>query len=111
MRYKFDHEYVIPEWKSRENPLAHSQVWDVKVDRKAPRSVWFTDEGNNAIWRYVKLSHAFEVYHIPGNSSSFGPTYPVSIVFAPNDDRTIYFVGTFSTSLWIGDTTKMKNGT
>jgi virginiamycin B lyase len=108
---KFDHEYVIPEWKSRENPLAYSQVWDVKVDRKAPGSVWFTDEGNNAIWRYVKLSHAFEVYHIPGNSSSFGTTYPVSIVFDPNDDRTIYFVGTFSTSLWIGDTTKMKNGT
>lgn len=107
----FDHEYVIPEWKSRENPLAYSQVWDVKVDRKAPGSVWFTDEGNNAIWRYVKLSHAFEVYHIPGNSSSFGTTYPVSIVFDPNDARTIYFVGTFSTSLWIGDTTKMKNGT
>ena len=108
---KFEHEYVIPEWKSRENPLAYSQVWDVKVDRKAPGSVWFTDEGNNAIWRYVKLSHAFEVYHIPGNSSSFGTTYPVSIVVDPNDDRTIYFVGTFSTSLWIGDTTKMKNGT
>ena len=108
---KFDHEYVIPEWKSRENPLAYSQVWDVKVDRKAPGSVWFTDEGNNAIWRYVKLSHSFEVYHIPGNSSSFGTTYPVSIVFDPNDDRTIYFVGTFTTSLWIGDTTKMKNGT
>ncbi|MGA9150323.1 MAG: hypothetical protein WBZ36_07080 [Candidatus Nitrosopolaris sp.] len=108
---KFEHEYVIPEWKSRENPLAYSQVWDVKVDRKAPGSIWFTDEGNNAIWRYVKLSHAFEIYHIPGNSSSFGTTYPVSIVFDPNDDRTIYFVGTFSTYLWIGDTTKMKNGT
>lgn len=108
---KFEHEYVIPEWKSRENPLAYSQVWDVKVDRKGPGSVWFTDEGNNAIWRYIKLSHVFEVYHIPGNSSSFGTTYPISILFDPNEDRTIYFVGTFSTSLWIGDTTKMKNGT
>jgi virginiamycin B lyase len=108
---KFDQEYVIPGWKSREDPLAYSQVWDVKVDRKAPGSVWFTDEGHNAIWRYVKLSHAFEVYHIPGNSTSFGTTYPVSIEFDPSDDRTIYFVGTFSTSLWIGDTAKMKNGT
>lgn len=36
---KFDQEYVIPEWKSRENPLAYSQVWDVKVDRKAPGGV------------------------------------------------------------------------
>jgi virginiamycin B lyase len=108
---KFDHEYVIPEWKSRENPIAYSQVWDVNVDRKASGGIWFTDEGSNAIWKYVKLSHAFEVYHIPGNSSSFGTTYPVSIIFDPNDDRTIYFVGTFSTSLWIGDTTKMKNGT
>jgi virginiamycin B lyase len=108
---KFDKEYIIPGWKSREDPLAYSQVWDVKVDRKPPGSVWFTDEGQNAIWRYVKLLHAFEVYHIPGNSSSFGTTYPVSIEFDPSDDRTIYFVGTFSTSLWIGDTTKMKNGT
>jgi virginiamycin B lyase len=108
---KFDKEYIIPGWKSREDPLAYSQVWDVKVDRKPPGSVWFTDEGHNAIWRYVKLSHAFEIYHIPGNSSSFGTTYPVSIQFDPNDDRPIYFVGTFSTSLWIGDTTKMKNGT
>jgi virginiamycin B lyase len=108
---KFDQEYVIPGWKSRENPLSFSQVWDVKVDRKAPGSVWFTDEGDNAIWRYVKLSDAFEVHHIPGNSSSFGTTYPVSIEFDPNDDKTIYFVGTFSTSLWVGDTTKMKNGT
>jgi virginiamycin B lyase len=108
---KFDQEYAIPEWKSRENPLAYSQVWDVKVDRKASGGVWFTDEGGNAIWRYVKPSHAFEIYHIPGNSSSFGTTYPVSIEFDPKDDRTIYFVGTFSTSLWIGDITRMKNGT
>jgi virginiamycin B lyase len=109
---RFDQEFLIPGWKSqRENPLTYSQVWDVKVDRKPLGSVWFTDEGHNAIWRYVKLSHVFEVYHIPGNSSAFGTTYPVSIEIDPDDDRTIYFVGTFSTSLWVGDMTRMKNGT
>ncbi len=109
---RFDQEYLIPGWKSeRENPLAYSQVWDVKVDRKPPGSVWFTDEGHNAIWRYVKLSHAFEIYHIPGNTSAFGTTYPISIQFDPDNDRTVYFVGTFSTSLWVGDITRMKNGT
>jgi virginiamycin B lyase len=109
---RFDREYLIPGWKSeRENPLAYSQVWDVKVDRKPPGSVWFTDEGHNAIWRYVKLSHAFEIYHIPGNTSAFGTTYPISIEFDPDDDRAVYFVGTFSTSLWVGDINRMKNGT
>jgi virginiamycin B lyase len=108
---KVDQEYVIPGWKSRENPLAYSQVWDVQVDRKGSGDVWFTDEGDNAIRRYVKLKHVFEIYHIPGNSSSFGTTYPISIQFNPGNDRTIYFVCTFSTSLWIGDMIRMKNGT
>lgn len=108
-RDKFDQEYVIPAWKSRENPLTYSQVWDIKIDKK--EDIWFTDEGDNAIWKYVERTHAFEIYHIPGNSSSFGTTYPVSIEFNPYNDKAIYFVGTFSTSLWIGDLTRMKNGT
>jgi virginiamycin B lyase len=38
---KVDQEYVIPGWKSRENPLAYSQVWDVQVDRKGSGDFWF----------------------------------------------------------------------
>jgi virginiamycin B lyase len=113
VKNKFDQEYVIPEWVTRKNPIGYSQVWDLKVntkDKGAAQDVWFTDEAENAIWRFSQSSHAFEMYKIPGNSSYFGTTYPISIEFDGNN-RCIFFVGTFSSSLWIGDITKMRNGT
>jgi virginiamycin B lyase len=113
IKNKFDQEYVIPEWVARKNPIGYSQVWDLKVDMKdkGAADVWFTDEAENAVWRFSQSSHAFEMYKIPGNSSYFGTTYPISIEFDGNNDRRIFFVGTFSSSLWIGDITKMRNGT
>jgi virginiamycin B lyase len=119
---KFDQEHTIPEWKAREDPRSFSQVWDVKVDPNS-RDVWFTDEKGNAIWRYIKSSQEFEIYKIPSKSESFGTTYPISIQFGANniknndiknnDDsaNTIFFVGTYSQSLWYADTTRLKNGT
>ena len=73
--------------------------------------VWFTDEADNAICGFSDSSHAFEIYNVRGKSSYFDTTYPISIEFDANDDRCIFFVGTFSSSLWIGDITKMNNGT
>jgi len=110
---KFDQEYVIPEWVVRKNPIGYSQAWDLKVDmkKKGAEDIWFTDEAENAIWRFSQSSHTFEMYKIPGNSSYFGTIYPISIEFDRNDDNRIFFVGTFSSSLWIGDITKMRNGT
>lgn len=108
-KQKFDQEYVIPEWPSRLNPLSYSQVWDMKINLGSG-DIWFTDEIGNAIWKYTPSTHLFEVFKIPGNSSSFGTTYPVSIQF-DQKNKSIFFVGTFSTSIWIGDKDKMRNGT
>jgi hypothetical protein len=57
----------LPEWKSRENPRDFSQVWDVEIDEK-DEDIWFTDEKQNAIWRYIKSSNIFEMYVVPGKS-------------------------------------------
>ncbi len=113
---KFDKELVIPEWKSRESAREFSQVWDIEIDdrRKGEgeeTDVWFTDEKQNAIWRYIQSSKTFEKYNIPGKSDSFGTSYPISIEFDPNNKNIIYFVGTYSPSLWIADISEMKNGT
>src|SRR5581483_3267995 len=108
-KQKFDQEYVIPEWPSRLNPLSYSQVWDMKINLGSG-DIWFTDEIGNAIWKYTPSTHLFEIFKIPGNSSSFGTTYPVSIQF-DQKNKSIFFVGTFSTSIWIGDKDKMRNGT
>jgi virginiamycin B lyase len=51
------------------------------------------------------------MYIIPGKSEDFGTTYPLSIEFDPNNENIIYFVGTYSPSLWIADISEMKNGT
>jgi virginiamycin B lyase len=107
---KFDQEHIIPVWNSREDQTGFSQVWSVKVDNKKQGDIWFTDAQQNAIWRYSKQSQIFEMYKIPGNSSSFGTIYPISLEFNSKSNK-IFFAGTYSHSLWIGDITKMKNGT
>ena len=71
--------------------------------------LWFTDEKQNAIWRYFKSSQKFEMYKVPENSSSFGTAYPVSVDFDNNGN--VYFVGIRSPTLWIGNLTKLRNGT
>lgn len=102
-----DKEIIIPIWKSRANPIDFSQVWAVKDDGKG--NIWFTDEKQNAIWKYSKSSQTFDIYKIPANSTAFGTTYPVSLDF--DSKGNVYFVGIRSTSLWFGNITKMRNGT
>jgi virginiamycin B lyase len=103
----FDEEQIIPTWKGRDNPIESSQVWTVKLDKKD--GVWFTDEKQNSLWRYNKSSTNFELYKIPGESKSFGTTYPVSMDFDSNGN--VYFVGIRSPSLWYGNITEMTNNT
>lgn len=54
IKSKFDQGYLIPEWTVRKNPIGYSQVWDLKVNMKneGAADVWFTDEAQNAIWRF-----------------------------------------------------------
>jgi virginiamycin B lyase len=103
----FEKERFIPIWKSRAEPIESSQVWDMKSDKRG--DLWFTDEKQNAIWRFIKSSQKFEMYKVPENSSSFGTTYPVSVDFDNNGN--VYFVGIRSPTLWIGNLTKLRNGT
>ena len=42
--------FSIPVWDSRSRPTDISQTWDIKSDSKG--NIWFTDEKQNAIWRY-----------------------------------------------------------
>jgi virginiamycin B lyase len=104
---KFDLENIIPTWRSRQNPIDFSQVWTVKVDRE--NNIWFTDEKQNAIWRYNTLLKTFEIFNIPEISESFGTTYPVSLDF--DSSGNIYLVGIRSSSLWFANVTEMRNAT
>lgn len=104
---KFEKEKLVPIWKSRAEPIDSSQVWDMKSDKNG--DLWFTDEKQNAIWRYFKSAQRFEMYKVPENSSFFGTTYPVSLDFDENGN--LYFVGIRSPSLWIGNLAKLRNGT
>jgi streptogramin lyase len=113
---KFDQEHIIPVWNSLKDPTGFSQVWSVKIDnnnnkkQRGGGDIWFTDAQQNAIWRYNKNSQLFEMYKIPGRSASFGTIYPISLEFDSKGNR-ILFAGTYSHSIWIGDTSKMRNGT
>ena len=112
---KFNEEMQVPSWPSRNNDREFSQVWEVEVDNRVGEEgegdVWFTDEKQNVIWRYIKSSNTFERYIVPGESRDFGTTYPASIEFDSNDSNIIYFVGMFSPSIWIAQIDRLNNGT
>jgi virginiamycin B lyase len=126
---KFE-QHTIPQWYVRENPRGFSQVWDVKIDDEnndESDEIWFTDAAQNAIWRFKKSTEQFEVYRIPGQSESFGTTYPITINIVTNesangdatdeddtvddDFKSIFFIGTFSPSLWYAEIKDLQNGT
>jgi virginiamycin B lyase len=105
--HKFDRELTIPKWNVRNIPTDNSQVWSMKADKSG--NIWFTDEKQNAIWRYSKSVGDFEMFKVPEMSKAFGTAYPVSIDF--DSKGNIYFVGIRIPVLWFGNTTEMKNGT
>jgi virginiamycin B lyase len=112
---KFNQERQIPLWPSRNNAREFSQVWEIEVDNRkkgeGKGDVWFTDEKQNIIWRYIKSSNTFERYLVPGESRDFGTTYPTFIEFDSNNNNIIYFVGMFSPSIWIAEIDRLSNGT
>jgi virginiamycin B lyase len=126
---KFE-QHTIPQWYVRENPKSFSQVWDVKIDDEnndESDEIWFTDAAQNAIWRFKKSTGQFELYRIPGQSESFGTTYPITINIVTNESangdsndeedfikdgfKSIYFIGTFAPSLWYAEIEDLQNGT
>jgi len=101
---KFEKEYTIPLWPTRSLPFAStnsaSMSWIVKIDGSG--NVWFTDEKNNAVWRFNKSAETFDIFKVPAK-------YPASLDFDSNGN--IYLLGIQSKSLYFGDIAKMKNGT
>src|ERR687892_516960 len=84
--------------------------------------IWFTDTAQNAIWRFKKSTEQFELYKIPAQSESFGTTYPITINIVTNrnteednekneENKSIYFIGTFVPSLWYAEIDELENGT
>jgi hypothetical protein len=100
---EFNEENPIPSWPSRNNPRQFSQVWEVEVDNRkegeGKGDVWFTDQKQNIIWRYIKSSNTFERYIVPGESRDFGTIYPAFIEFDSNNNNIIYFVEMFTPSI------------
>lgn len=100
-------ELTIPFWSTRSNPIDMSQSWDVEADPKG--NIWFTDEKQNGIWKYEVGSGKFSFFLVPEVPKDFGTIYPVSMTF--DEKGNVYFAGIRSQSLWIGNITKLKNGT
>ena len=104
----FGEEQEIPNWPARKNPTMSSQVWDLDVDNMG--NIWFTDELQNAIWRFSNDTKSFEMFPVPEKPEAFGTTYPVSMEI-DNNGSSVYFVGIRSPSIWIGNISQMRNGT
>ena len=77
-------------------------VWDMEFDKKG--NLWFTDQVNNAIWRYFPTDKRFEMYKVPTNGS-----YPSSIAF--DSQGRVWFSEIFGKKLGVIDPAKASNNT
>src|SRR5919106_263482 len=110
-------EYTLPQVCEMPLGIAIDSEDDGESDE-----IWFTDTAQNAIWRFKKSTEQFELYKIPAQSESFGTTYPITINIVTNrnteednekneENKSIYFIGTFVPSLWYAEIDELENGT
>jgi virginiamycin B lyase len=78
----------IPNWKTK--GIFGSMVWGMEFDKNG--DLWFTDQENNAIWRYYIDEKKFEMYKIPTRGA-----YPASIEF--DSEGNIWFSEIFGKKL------------
>lgn len=97
---RFSDFIEIPNWKTK--GVFGSMVWDMEFDKKG--DLWFTDQVNNAIWRYFTADKRFEIYRVPTNGS-----YPSSIAF--DSQGRVWFSEIFGKNLGVIDPTKVTNNT
>ncbi len=103
---KFGKEYTIPIWTVRSQPTGLSASSTVKIDSNG--NVWFTgDQFSHLIFRFNKNSQTFDTFTLPTNVSG---NFPISFDLNQQGNK-IYIMGIRTTSLYIGDIAKMKNGT
>jgi virginiamycin B lyase len=97
---RFSEFIKIPNWKTK--GIFGSMVWDMEFDKNG--DLWFTDQVNNAIWRYFTADKKFEMYRVPTNGS-----YPSSIAF--DSQGRIWFSEIFGKKLGVIDPIKVINNT
>jgi virginiamycin B lyase len=97
---RFSDFIEIPNWKTK--GVFGSMVWDMEFDKKG--NLWFTDQVNNAIWRYFPTDNKFEMYKVPTNGS-----YPSSIDF--DSQGRVWFSEIFGKKLGVIDPAKASNNT
>lgn len=97
---QFGEEYQAPSWPSRTSPTTFSMSWSAESDGSG--NIWFTDERQRAIWRFNLAEETFSMFPVAAR-------LPSSIDF--DSQGRIYFAGVQSTSIFIGDPSKMKDGT
>lgn len=90
----------IPNWKTK--GLFGSMIWGMDFDKNG--DLWFTDQLNNAIWRYFVSEKKFEMYKIPTRGA-----YPVSIKF--DSEGNIWFSEIFGKKLGALNPSLAENNT
>lgn len=97
----FFSEFIeIPNWKT--DDVFGSMVWDMKFDKNG--DLWFTDQLNNAIWRYFVNDKKFEMYKIPTRGA-----YPASIAF--DSQNRVWFSEIFGKHLGMLVPSMVENNT
>ena len=88
----------IPDWKTKSD--FGSMVWGMEFDKSG--NLWFSDQVNNAIWRYFVQEERFEMYKVPTVRS-----YPSQIDF--DSSGRVWFSEIFGKKLGVIDPSKAEN--
>ena len=96
----FEDLIEIPGWKTK--GTFGSMVWGMDFD--ALGNLWFTDQVNNAIWRYYVEDKKFEMYKSPTRGS-----YPSEIAFDPQGN--VWFSEIFGKKLGVIDPNRAVHNT
>lgn len=82
----------IPDWKTK--GTFGSMVWGMEFDNEG--NLWFTDQINNAVWRYFVNEDRFEMYRVPT-----GGSYPLNVAF--DSQGKVWFSQIFGKNLAVLD--------
>ena len=97
---RFGESYQAPSWPTRSSPTTFSMSWSAKYDDNG--NIWFTDERQRALWRFDTENNVFSMFPVSAR-------LPAAIDF--DSQGNLYFAGVQSTSIFIGDTSSMRDGT
>lgn len=90
----------IPDWKTK--GTFGSMVWGMEFDSAG--NLWFTDQVNNAIWRYFVEDDRFEMYRVPTRGS-----YPLNMVF--DSQGNVWFSQIFGKNLAVLNPSQVVHNT